>query len=506
MNEIRFAYLPLSFITSDEEIRRQVKNTIICRYIFDKFKNPQKLLKFLKSTQYGFTVSAQDAGKNKLLRISDIKNGAVDWETVPYCDCEREEDYLLQINDILIARTGGTTGKSFIVKEIFGKPVFASYLISLRVNEKLNPDYLYLFLNSYVYWSQIVQMKKGSAQPNLNAETLKELIIPYCDLKIQEKLVALAYNSFVGHEFNSLFEAINETLEKVDLANELKTEYDEENLLISKLRQAILQEAVQGKLVPQDPTDEPASELLKRIKAEKLQLMREKKVKKEKSLPLISPDEVSYELPEGWAWCRLGEIGQINPRNQAPDNIDAAFIPMSLISEKYGVIPRSAKKNWGDIKRGFTHFQENDVVLAKITPCFENSKAGIVKGLFNRIGAGTTELHVFRGDNEFILPECVYIYFKSPQFLREGQKKMTGTAGQKRVPADFVTHNPFPLPPLNEQKRIVAKVDELMRLCDELEEQIRQSKEESERLMQAVLQEAFEGKDVEESNAEVSVA
>ena len=83
---------------------------------------------------------------------------------------------------------------------------------------------------------------------------------------------------------------------------------------------------------------------------------------------------------------------------------------------------------------------------------------------------------------------------------------MTGTAGQKRVPAEFVALNPFPLPPLKEQNRIVTKVDELMKLCDELEVQIRQSKEDSERLMQAVLQEAFEGKYSEESNQQVSVA
>ena len=83
---------------------------------------------------------------------------------------------------------------------------------------------------------------------------------------------------------------------------------------------------------------------------------------------------------------------------------------------------------------------------------------------------------------------------------------MTGTAGQKRVPAEFVALNPFPLPPLNEQKRIVAKVDELMKLWDELEEQLNQSKEESERLMQAVLQEAFEGKYSEEPRQQVSVA
>jgi len=260
---------------------------------------------------------------------------------------------------------------------------------------------------------------------------------------------------------------------------------------IEQLRQVILQLAVKGRLVPQAPADEPATELIKRIKYEKAFLISKKKIKKTKPLPAISPDEIPYELPEGWAWVRLAEIGQINPRNDVDDDLIVSFSPMKMVPIKYNESIKYEERVWDDIKRGFTHFADNDVLLAKITPCFENGKSVVAKNLKNSLGAGTTELHIFRGNPECIVPEYVLVYFKSPQFLKEGEEKMTGTAGQKRLPRDYVSLNPFPLPPFNEQKRIVAKVDKLMKLCDELESQLAQSKQENEQLMQAVLQEAF---------------
>jgi len=159
--------------------------------------------------------------------------------------------------------------------------------------------------------------------------------------------------------------------------------------------------------------------------------------------------------------------------------------------EKYGERHSSERKKWAEVKKGFTYFMENDVCLAKITPCFENGKSTVFKGLLNGVGAGTTELHIFRQDPKLILPEYVLIFFKCPKFLNDAKEKMMGTAGQKRVPRDFVRFVPFPLPSISEQKRIVAKVDQLMHLCDELETRLSQSKKDSEMLMQAVLHEAF---------------
>jgi type I restriction enzyme, S subunit len=238
---------------------------------------------------------------------------------------------------------------------------------------------------------------------------------------------------------------------------------------VKKLRQLILQLAVQGRLVPQNPDDEPASVLLEKIREEKKQLIREGKIKNQKPLPEIKPDEVPYELPDGWEWSCFEEVGVINPRNILNDDTEVSFIPMSLISEKYGALTEHEKRIWSELKKGYTHLAENDIVLAKITPCFQNQKSAVLKELINSHGAGTTELHVLRLINTSVVPEYALIFLKSPRYIAEGIPRMTGSAGQKRIPREYFSRCPFPLPPLLEQHRIVAKVDQLMALCDELE-------------------------------------
>ena len=240
---------------------------------------------------------------------------------------------------------------------------------------------------------------------------------------------------------------------------------------ITKLRELILELAVRGKLVPQNPEDEPASVLLKRIEAEKKKLIKEGKIKKQEPLPEIEENEKPIELPGNWIWTKLGIISFINPRNDAKDDSLASFVPMPLITTSYTGNHGQEERLWGEIKQGYTHFANGDIGVAKITPCFENSKAVVFSDLINSVGAGTTELHIARPYGNTINARFVLLYLKAPQFLHLGETKMTGTAGQKRVPKDFFAENPFPLPPLPEQHRIVAKVDELMALCDRLEQQ-----------------------------------
>lgn len=236
---------------------------------------------------------------------------------------------------------------------------------------------------------------------------------------------------------------------------------------IDQLKQTILQLAVMGKLVPQDSRDGNASELLRRTASVRRRLIEEGEIRQTKS-PMFPVDAPERRLPNNWIWTNLFEIGEIAPRNEEDDAVEASFIPMEAISEKYGVPVRYEIKPWGEIKSGFTHFREEDVVLAKITPCFQNGKSAVMRGLKNRFGAGTTELHVYRTINACTVPEYVLIYLKSPQFITEGIPKMTGTAGQKRITRDYFAGNHFPLPPKAEQQRIVSKVDELMALCDAL--------------------------------------
>jgi len=239
---------------------------------------------------------------------------------------------------------------------------------------------------------------------------------------------------------------------------------------IKKLRELILELAVRGKLVPQDPSDEPASVLLERITAEKARLVKEGKIKKPKALPEIAEDEKPFELPDGWEWSMLAEIAEINPRNESDDTVDASFVPMSLISTAYNGQHEFEARKWGEIKKGFTHFSNGDIGIAKITPCFENSKAAVFRGLINGIGAGTTELHIARPYTDYVSAFFILLNIKSPIYLKKGEAGMTGTAGQKRLAKDFFSFYPLPIPPFAEQHRIVAKVDELMALCDQLEQ------------------------------------
>lgn len=234
---------------------------------------------------------------------------------------------------------------------------------------------------------------------------------------------------------------------------------------VARLRRFILDLAVRGKLVEQDPADEPAAELLKRIQAEKARLVKEGLTRKGK--PVADFEEGPFILPNSWEWSQLAIVGIISPRNVAGDDVLASFVPMPMISAEYGVSNQHEIRPWREIKSGYTHFAEGDVGLAKITPCFENGKSTVFRGLTGGLGAGTTELHIVRPI--LLNADYILIFLKSPHFIGTGIPKMTGTAGQKRVPTEYFTASPLPLPPLAEQHRIVAKVDELMALCDQLD-------------------------------------
>ena len=260
---------------------------------------------------------------------------------------------------------------------------------------------------------------------------------------------------------------------------------------IAQLRQMVYQLAVIGSLTPRGEVAEDAGHLLAAVAEERQQLIRAKNYKRMLELEsesIVPPNGIM--LPENWRWSRLLDVGEINPRNVAPDDQLAAFVPMSGVPQIHRAAILAETRPWVEIKKGFTHFANGDVVLAKITPCFENGKAAAVDGLPGDagIGAGTTELHVFRPIHAGVLPAYVYLFLRSPLFTVDGEKKMTGTAGQKRLPTDYFATRAFPLPPTEEQARIVAKVDELMALCDKLESQQQARRALQNNLRQSTLQ------------------
>ena len=237
-----------------------------------------------------------------------------------------------------------------------------------------------------------------------------------------------------------------------------------------ELKNSILQLAIQGKLVEQFPLEGTAEELFAQIQQEKKRLIAEKKIKREKPLPEITEDEKPFDIPESWKWVRVQEIVCLNPKNDLSDELEVSFIPMALVDDGYRNNHSFEIKKWGDIKKGFTHFADGDIGIAKITPCFQNRKSVVFRNLKNGCGAGTTELSIVRVVNDLLSRDFLLWFFKSAYFIENGVKSFTGTAGQQRIHKDYLSMCCFPLPPLAEQKRIVAKIEELLPYIDRYEQ------------------------------------
>ena len=205
-----------------------------------------RLREVTENNQYGYTSKSTLEGKIKYLRITDIQNENVDWDTVPYIVEENNNisQFFLRKNDIVIARTGSTTGKSYRIDKIEDVAVFASYLIRIRVI-KINSEYLLRFTHSNVYWNQIIELSSGIAQPGVNAQKLENLYFPLPPLEEQQEIVRV----------------LEEVLEKEKKVKEL-IDLEEQ---IDLLEKSILDKAFRGKLGTQDINDEPALELLKKI-------------------------------------------------------------------------------------------------------------------------------------------------------------------------------------------------------------------------------------------------
>ncbi|PKH11724.1 restriction endonuclease subunit S [Planomicrobium sp. MB-3u-38] len=233
-----------------------------------------------------------------------------------------------------------------------------------------------------------------------------------------------------------------------------------------QLKSSILQYAMQGKLVDQDLAEESVSVLLEKLVKDK-ELLTKKKLKEgESHFSYINEEEIPFEIPDSWKWVRVKELCEINPKNRAADDIEAGFIPMKLIEDGFSNQHSYEKKTWGEIKKGYTHFQSGDIVVAKITPCFENLKSAIIRELPNNIGAGTTELFVFRPYSNLINKKYLLWIFKTSLFIEKGVSSFSGTAGQQRASRNFIENYLVPLPPYEEQKRIVDKINVLEEKVD----------------------------------------
>lgn len=207
---------------------------------------------------------------------------------------------------------------------------------------------------------------------------------------------------------------------------------------------------------------------------------------------LVPEEEWPYALPDGWKWVRLGKIYDVNPKVQADDDLEASFVTMSDISPGIKSQFDFIVRKWGEIKKGHTQFANGDVAFAKISPCFENRKSMILDGLKNGIGAGTTELIVLR--NPSIDNKYTFLFISSEEFIRHARNTYKGVVGQQRINLDFVKNYPMPLPPLSEQRRLVARIESLFAKLDAAREKVQSVLDSHETRKAALLHDAFTGK------------
>lgn len=287
----------------------------------------------------------------------------------------------------------------------------------LQPKSMLNGKYLYYHL---IY--NVTKIKSSGYTRNFKYLKQIKLFIP--PLEEQEK---------IANKIEELFELIDRK-EKNDTEKEkLKT----------LLKEKILDSAIRGQLVENDLS-------LPTVNVEKIK------------------DNIPFEIPNNWKWSCIEKCVQINPKNKIDDEIDAGFIPMANIDGGYRDRALFEIKKWKNIKKGFSHFKNDDVIVAKITPCFENRKSAYINNLPSKYGAGTTEIHVLRNiDNKMYMKYLLW-FVKTNYFIKDGKNHFTGTAGQQRVSKQWLSKVLIPIPPLEQQKRIVDKIEKCFELIEQL--------------------------------------
>lgn len=409
--------------------------------------------------------------------------------------------------DILIAMYGATIGKLGILN---CEATTNQACCACTTYNGINNKYLYTLL--LAMRSEFRSQGAGGAQPNISRQKITNTVVMFPPLQEQKRIVekvdslmtfcdklekALEKKVHYGElSAKSIFNAVGSVSNVKELEETLRfilLNFKDLSLgdnAVKELKNCILQLAVQGKFVPQDPNDEPAEVLLEKIKEEKERLIKEGKIKREKPLGEISEDERPFELPDGWKWVRMRRVAE---------NIHYGYTA-SAIDKETGVRflritdIQNSKVNWSTVpfcdieekKLSTCLLKNNDILIARTGGTI--GKSFIVKNVNN--------ISVFASYLIRVIPlvntnaDYLKFFLETPLYWKQLIEKSQGT-GQPNVNAVSLSELMLPIPPLKEQKRIVEKVNSLMVLCDELEKKIEKQKSYSNRLMESILKDSF---------------
>lgn len=386
---------------------------------------------------------------------------------------------------IFAAAASGSLGRTHYVN---GKFVSSDLCFIVTPKDPINLpiDLKFYHLIFQAFKDEIVRnTKAGTSKEAIGLRAFGNYKLPYFDIEQQIK----TKEKFVNAQQSTLG---------------LDDELTHQLVLVKKIRQAFLREAMQGKLVEQNEADEPATELLAKIKAEKEQLIKDKKIKKQKPLPPITKEEIPFEIPENWVWCRLGELIYDTEGGKSPSCKN-----VSAVDKEWGVIKTTAVQEMIFLENEnkilpdrFTinpkHIvEEGDVLITRAGP---KNRVGIVccvENLTLNLILSDKTIRILH-NKTLVDSKFMALSLNSPLIKPIIEKKMTGMAdSQVNISQDNMKGFTIPLPPLSEQKRIVAKLDELMAYCDSLEESIKNSQVQNEMLLGQVLREALEPEEKE---------
>ena len=415
-----------------------------------------------QTIQYGYNAPALEHGVIKMVRISDIQENCVLWDNVPYCLIDENDidTYLLKVNDILFARTGGTVGKSFLVEEVSEKAIYAGYLIRTRYSSLLNPRYMKSFMESQLYWEQLKNGTIATAQPNCNGKTLSKMLLPIPPTKEQDRIVEKLT------QLSSLLGNYSLCQDRLNLLNkEIK----------EQLKKSILQEAIQGKLVHQITAEGTAQELLEQIKAEKQKLVKEGKLKKSalndsiifkgddnkyytinKKERISVDDEIPFDIPNTWEWCRLGTLFShctgkaLNASNQKGEL-------MTYITTSNLYWDRFELDNLKQMRFTDEEIEKCTATFGDLLVCEggDIGRAAIWNYQYDiRI---QNHIHKLRAYKQLCTKFFFWVFYFYKATGRIGGKGI-GIQGLSSKALDNIL---IPLPPLKEQQRIVAQIEKL---------------------------------------------
>ena len=364
--------------------------------------------------------------------------------------------------------------------------------------ERLSARYLHAYLSTFKD-ELLVSRMVGTANVSLTVAKISGVPIPLIPISAQRKIEALMAlcdrlearqadaDSAHAQLVQALLGSLTQACDAEDFAQSWQRLAEHFHILfttessIDALKQTLLQLAVMGKLVPQDPSDEPASELLKRIAEEKARLVAEGRLKKQKPLCDIDEDEAFFELPSSWTWARFGNICAIKGELVRPEDFPSLRqVAPDCIEKGTGRLTDNRTVKDSGVKGPNSRFFAGQIVYSKIRPSLSKAVLVDFDGLCS---ADMYPIDAFIS-SEFLLKEILSEVFLEQVRVAENRIKMP------KLNQESLTNFVLPIPPLDEQHRIVAKVDQLMALCDQLKARLNQARQVHEQLANALVEQA----------------